>query len=166
MNFAFDIVKIHQHTFLIVVAEDGLQFISLTNDGWDEYDQLFPNYLDKYTYTRRPAVIKPYKKALQEFFAGNNNLSALSISQHLGGTELQQQTWAALRNLPQGKTTTYSELAAEIGQPKAFRAVASAVAKNPIGIVIPCHRVLRKDGGLGDFRGGLKFKRELLHLDK
>lgn len=166
MNLYFDQVKIQKHHFLIIVAEDGLQFVSLTENGWDEYDQLFPKASDKNTYTRRPAVIKPYKKALQAYFAGRHPLANLPISANLGGTELQQQVWQALQNITVGQTTNYSELATEIGQPKSFRAVASAVAKNPVGIFIPCHRVLRKDGGLGDFRGGLNFKRELLSLEK
>ncbi|MFD1465256.1 methylated-DNA--[protein]-cysteine S-methyltransferase [Lapidilactobacillus mulanensis] len=166
MNLYFDQVKIQNHHFLIIVAEDGLQFVSLTENGWDEYEQLFPKALKQNTYTRRPAKIKPYKKALQAYFNGRNHLDQLPISAELGGTELQQQVWDALQKLPAGQTMNYSELATEIGQPKSFRAVASAVAKNPVGIFIPCHRVLRKDGGLGDFRGGLNFKRELLSLEK
>lgn len=84
----------------------------------------------------------------------------------LGGTAFQQQVWAALQAIPYGQTVTYNQLATQIGRPTAIRAVASAVGRNPLLIIVPCHRVLRKDGSLGDFRGGLPFKKQLLALEQ
>lgn len=78
------------------------------------------------------------------------------------GTAFQQKVWEALRTIPCGQTTTYSELAAAIGKPKAVRAVASACANNPVAVVVPCHRVRRKDGGLAGYRWGVDRKRMLL----
>ena len=75
------------------------------------------------------------------------------------------KVWNALTEIPIGKTTTYSELAKAIGQPKAIRAVGSAVAANPIGYLIPCHRVLPKTGGVGQFEWGSDLKRKMLQFE-
>lgn len=80
------------------------------------------------------------------------------------GTVLQKKVWHALCRIPKGKTVTYAQLAKMIGKPRAVRAVASAVGKNPLAPIVPCHRVVRSDGGLGGYsgKGGLKAKRALL----
>jgi len=80
----------------------------------------------------------------------------------LRGTAFQLKVWEALRRIPPGETRTYSQLAAAIQQPRAVRAVGSACAANPLAVVIPCHRVLRSDGGLGGYRWGLERKEKLL----
>jgi len=82
------------------------------------------------------------------------------------GTPFQQEVWAALCQIPAGKTTDYAGLAATIGRPKAVRAVASACAANPIAILIPCHRVIRRDGSLSGFRWGVDIKARLLALER
>ena len=78
------------------------------------------------------------------------------------GTEFQQRVWAALRQIPYGQTRTYAQLAVAIGQPAAVRAAASACARNPVAVVTPCHRIIRSDGSLGDYRWGLERKQALL----
>jgi len=80
------------------------------------------------------------------------------------GTKFQKIVWNAIANIPEGKVLTYQKLASEIGNPKSFRAVASACGKNPYIPQIPCHRVVRKDGGLGGYsaKGGIKRKRSML----
>lgn len=87
-------------------------------------------------------------------------LDALPVS--AGGTPFQQQVWALLRRIPVGTTTTYAAIAAEMGRPTAVRAVARANATNPVGIVVPCHRVIGTDGRLVGYAGGLHRKRWLL----
>jgi AraC family transcriptional regulator of adaptative response/methylated-DNA-[protein]-cysteine methyltransferase len=81
------------------------------------------------------------------------------------GTAFQQRVWAALRAIPRGGTLTYTELAGRLGMPRSVRAVASACAANTLALVIPCHRVLRRDGSLAGFRWGLARKRELLRRE-
>jgi methylated-DNA-[protein]-cysteine S-methyltransferase len=83
---------------------------------------------------------------------------------NLKGTEFQLKVWNYLRKIPKGKVKTYLEVAKAIGKPKAFRAVANAVGKNPFPIKIPCHRVIRSDGNLGGYsgKGGIQQKRKLL----
>ncbi|MCP3689403.1 MAG: MGMT family protein, partial [Gammaproteobacteria bacterium] len=82
------------------------------------------------------------------------------------GTAFQMQVWRFLTSIDEGKVLTYSELAAQIDKPKAIRAVASACAANRIGVLIPCHRVLRSDGSLGGYRWGLERKRALLDAER
>lgn len=81
---------------------------------------------------------------------------------HLFGTPFQLQVWKALLTIAQGKTHTYQDIAKKIKNPKAMRAVGSAVGQNPIGYLIPCHRVIRTDGTLGGYSGGLDVKRKML----
>lgn len=83
----------------------------------------------------------------------------------IGGTPFQRQVWEALRTIPRGKTTTYAELAEQIGSPKAVRALGAAVGRNPLSIFIPCHRVIGRDGSLTGYAGGLERKKRLLELE-
>lgn len=83
----------------------------------------------------------------------------------LAGTAFQMRVWEALRDVPSGSTLTYSQLAARIGAPRAARAVGSACAANPTALVVPCHRVVRRDGSLGGYRWGLELKERLLEVE-
>lgn len=80
----------------------------------------------------------------------------------LRGTEFQKAIWNALMEVPFGRLSSYGRLAASIGRPKAYRAAGNAVGANPCGLIIPCHRIIHSDGGLGGFGGGLDLKRKLL----
>ena len=86
----------------------------------------------------------------------------LALPLDIQGTAFQQRVWQALQKIPAGQTLSYSELARQLGQPTATRAVASAVAANPIAVAVPCHRVLRNDGSLSGYRWGVERKRALL----
>jgi len=103
-------------------------------------------------------------KQLNEYFAGRR--ASFELPLQAEGTEFQKAVWQALQKLPYAETASYSEIAAQIGRPRAFRAVGGAVHANPLAIVIPCHRVIGKDGGLTGFGGGLKVKRLLLDLEQ
>jgi methylated-DNA-[protein]-cysteine S-methyltransferase len=85
-----------------------------------------------------------------------------SIPVEIGGTPFQRAVWEALRRIPAGSTISYAQLAAKVGRPKAVRAAGSANGKNPVGIVIPCHRVIAADGTIGGYGGGLAMKHWLL----
>ena len=97
---------------------------------------------------------------LSEYFAGTRRQFNLNLCPV--GTEFQRSVWSALQKIPFGKTRSYTEQAAAIGRPDAVRAVGAANGKNPISIVIPCHRVIGADGSLTGFAGGLDVKRFLL----
>lgn len=100
---------------------------------------------------------------LREYFAGARRAFDLPLAPH--GTAFQQRVWAALRAIPYGETRTYGELAAAIDSPNASRAVGMADHRNPIPIVIPCHRVIGANGTLTGYAGGLEMKRRLLALE-
>ncbi len=91
------------------------------------------------------------------------DLNALPLA--VGGTPFQQRVWAALRRIPYGETRSYRALAEELADQKAARAVGSACARNPVALLIPCHRAIRSDGGLGGFAWGIETKRALLQLE-
>ena len=99
--------------------------------------------------------------AVKCYFAGE--LTALDrLLVDLGGTPFQRRVWARLREVPVGRTTSYGELAAKVGSQKACRAVGAANASNPVSVVVPCHRVVRSDGNLCGYAGGIERKAWLL----
>jgi methylated-DNA-[protein]-cysteine S-methyltransferase len=101
---------------------------------------------------------------LEEYFDGTRTTFDLPLAP--AGTPFQQTVWAALRTIPYGQTVSYGELAEALGRPGAARAVGAANGRNPIGIVIPCHRVIGASGGLTGYGGGLDRKRFLLALEQ
>ena len=109
------------------------------------------------------SVLEEAKRQLDGYFAGNRK--AFTIPLHLVGTDFQQQTWNELLNIPYGATTSYKEIAQNIGKPKAARAVAGAIGANGISILIPCHRVIGSDKSLTGYAGGLKAKKMLLQIE-
>lgn len=100
---------------------------------------------------------------LTEYFAGKRKVFDLPLEPY--GTEFQKKVWQALMEIPYGRTCSYGEIAAKIGNPKASRAVGSANNKNPIAIVIPCHRVVGANGALVGYASGLQTKEALLKLE-
>jgi methylated-DNA-[protein]-cysteine S-methyltransferase len=101
------------------------------------------------------------RRALEAYLAGE--LAAVDdLAVETGGTPFQKRVWSALRTIPAGVTISYAALAARIGRPRAVRAVGLANGANPVGIVVPCHRVIGADGSLTGYRGGLERKRWLL----
>ena len=109
------------------------------------------------------AILLKTKKQLEQYFAGKR--TSFDVVLDLVGTEFQVQAWRALPRIPFGKTISYGQQASNIKKPKAFRAVGSANGKNPIPIIVPCHRVVASDGSLGGYSLGLKMKKQLLALE-
>ena len=108
-------------------------------------------------------VLAAARRQLDEYFAGERRVFALPLAPE--GTEFQRQVWAALCDIPYGRTSSYGELARRIGRPGAARAVGLANGRNPVAVVIPCHRVIGADGSLTGYGGGLDRKRLLLALE-
>lgn len=90
----------------------------------------------------------------------------LSILENSGFSKLELAVYKAVLKIPRGETRSYSQIAAQIKRPKAARAVANALNKNPFPIIIPCYRVIKKDGSLGGYSGGVKLKKKLLEMEK
>lgn len=146
-------------TISIFSLNGRMRFVSLKDnedDAVDEYQKWFNcNSLpDTNEYF--------YRNLVAGYLAGNDETPA---SVGFEGTDLQVKVWQALLTLPKGKTMSYQELAELVGYPKAIRAVASAVAKNPILVFGGCHRIVRADGSLGQYRAGVEWKRRLLDFE-
>lgn len=109
-------------------------------------------------------LLKRAGEQLKEYFSGKRKTFDLPLSP--SGTEFQKKVWKALCTIPYGETRSYGEIAAQIGNPKACRAVGGANNKNPIMIFIPCHRVIGADGSLVGFGGGIDAKKFMLNLEK
>ena len=108
-------------------------------------------------------IVRQAEKELREYFSGRRRRFTVKLD--LDGTEFQREAWGAMRKIPFGSTISYGDQARSIGKPKAFRAVGSANGKNPVPIIVPCHRVLASDGSLGGYSLGLPMKRRLLALE-
>lgn len=104
------------------------------------------------------------QKQLTEYEKGSRKVFDLPL--HLKGTEFQLKVWNALLEIPYGETRSYQQIAQRIGQPKALRAVGGACNRNPIGIIVPCHRVIGKNGKLTGYAGGLFYKELLINHEK
>jgi methylated-DNA-[protein]-cysteine S-methyltransferase len=111
----------------------------------------------------RPSKLDNLSLWLEEYFKGNNKKYAEKFD--LRGSEFQKKVWKSIYKIPYGKLKSYGLLAKEINKPKASRAVGNAVGQNPIAIIIPCHRVIWNNGGIGGFGGGLDRKRFLLNVE-
>lgn len=110
-----------------------------------------------------PSELKEAVTQLQEYFNGERREFTLKLSPK--GTDFQQKVWKELEKIPYGKTVSYQQIANNLGNPKVIRAAASANGKNPISIIIPCHRVIGSDGSLTGYAGGLHRKKWLLDLE-
>ncbi|MCY3963662.1 MAG: methylated-DNA--[protein]-cysteine S-methyltransferase [Acidobacteria bacterium] len=111
-----------------------------------------------------PAALAEAKHQLEEYFAGERREFELPLASQ--GTDFQHRVWDELRRIPFGETISYGELAARIGKPTASRAVGAANGRNPLPVVVPCHRVIGSDGRLTGFGGGLPTKQALLDLER
>lgn len=111
-----------------------------------------------------PPLLRKAERQLGEYFAGSRRKFTLPLEP--AGTEFQKKVWEALRTIPYGETRTYKQIAIQIGHNLSFRAVGMANNRNPIPIVVPCHRVIGYDGKLTGYAGGLDVKGQLLELEK
>ena len=110
------------------------------------------------------ALLQKTAEQLAEYFAGKRKNFDMPLDM-TGGTEFQQSVWRGLLAIPLGATTSYGALAASIGKPAAVRALGAAVGRNPVSLIVPCHRVLGMDGSLTGYAGGLARKTALLQLE-
>ena len=111
-----------------------------------------------------PAEAAPLLELVRRAAAGEQ-IDANGAVRIVGGTPFQRAVWQAMLSIPRGATISYAELARRVGRPGAARAVGQAVGSNPVPLLIPCHRVVASDGGLGGFGGGLPMKRALLRQE-
>ncbi len=154
----------------LFLAASAKGLVALEFDARDPGQQTIrPNPRDLRAESKRvrfePALddLVPYTRELIEYFAGARR--QFSFPLHLRGTEFQLACWHALLAIPYGETRTYADIARAVNRPTGFRAVGMANNRNPIAIVVPCHRVIASDGTLCGYGGGLDVKRKLLELE-
>ncbi len=139
----------------LVASEAGLNMILFESEDPPEIDAAIDE---------SDPILSSAARQLSEYFAGERREFDLPLD--LEGTEFQKDAWLALADVPYGETTSYGEQAQAIGRPGAFRAVGAANGRNPVPIVLPCHRIVGADGSLTGFAGGLDVKARLLALEQ
>ncbi len=144
---------------LVVTDADGAVRALDFHDFEDRMRRLLRRHYGEVVLTPGRAP-EPVRAAVAAYFAGD--LAAFdAVEVRTGGTDFQRRVWAALRDIPAGETRSYGQLAAAIGAPKAMRAVGLANGANPVGVIVPCHRVIGASGTLTGYAGGLERKRWL-----
>lgn len=136
-------VKLFNQTIEVIQDEIGIKEMFFSDEKNVQYE-----------------INSEVQKQLIEYEQGKRKIFDLDL--HLKGTDFQKLVWNALLEIPFGETRTYQEIAVQIGRPKALRAVGGACNRNPIGIIVPCHRVIGKNGKLTGYAGGLWYKELLL----
>jgi methylated-DNA-[protein]-cysteine S-methyltransferase len=144
---------------LITVSTDGAAITGLHIEG----DRYFTHVPADWFQNSREPLLQQAGAELEEYFAGRRRTFDVPLA--YDGTPFQRAVWQALSEVPAGSTVSYSDIAARIGRPTATRAVGTAVGRNPICILVPCHRVLASGGGFGGYVAGLDCKRQLLGLE-
>lgn len=160
MKLTLTKTTIQHHHYWLASSPVGLAFIGRADGAENEWQQFYPTATASIDQTGNQTAIQ----ALRAYLSGQPFDPAVALDL-TPGTPFQQRVWQALRQIPYGQTRSYSELATSIARPRAVRAVASAVAHNPLLMAVPCHRIIRKDGQLGNYRGGVAMKRALLTLE-
>ncbi|HEY2343953.1 MAG TPA: methylated-DNA--[protein]-cysteine S-methyltransferase, partial [Chthoniobacteraceae bacterium] len=144
---------------LLLVAEDehliGVYFSGRNHD--------FPVKTTGWTLDPKHPVLQEANQQIEGYLDGSRKQFSLPI--HFGGTDFQHEIWKQISLIPFGETISYSELAKRAGAPSAVRAAGAATGRNPISIVVPCHRIVGKDGAMRGFGGGLDRKRKLLGIE-
>ncbi|WP_158943034.1 methylated-DNA--[protein]-cysteine S-methyltransferase [Granulicella sp. S190] len=162
LKFLIDRLDTPIGEMVIVADHDG----NLRAVDWTEHIDRMQKLLQRY-YGKNGFTLEPAKNPggltdkMKSYFAGElASIDDLPVK--TAGTPFQREVWRALRNIPSGKTISYARLAEQIGRPTAIRAVGHANGSNPIGVVVPCHRVIGSDGSLTGYGGGSERKRWLL----
>lgn len=152
-----------QRMYLAKTAK-GLCYLGTPDESFEAFERRLQKHVPHEELTRDDEALAPYREEIQNFLTGGTDTFSLPIDAR--GTDFQLSVWNALREIPYGQTVSYSDIAEAIGKPTAVRAAASAIGANPLLILVPCHRVIGKNGALTGFRGGLPLKEMLLGLEK
>jgi AraC family transcriptional regulator of adaptative response/methylated-DNA-[protein]-cysteine methyltransferase len=160
-NISYSCFSTPLGTVLIAATGRGLCSLKLGSDA-KELKRLLTQEFGEAELVEQP--LPALKKGIVEFLQGDANLAKVPVD--IRGTVFQRKVWNELRRIPRGETRTYAEIARAIGAPAAVRAVGSACGANPVALVVPCHRAVRTDGGLGGYAWGLPRKKKLLALEK
>ena len=159
----YSVLKCSLGLLLLAATKKGICAVRIGDSSKDLIDNLKNEFKNADISETNPDVSE-WSKMLIDYLAGSTPWPRLPFD--VRATAFQRKVWDYLRTIPEGQTMHYSEIAAAIGQPKATRAVARACATNPVALIIPCHRVLPKTGGVGGYRWGPERKKKLLAMEK
>lgn len=161
MKVYYDTLHACSEEIYLAATDIGLCFVS--NSYNEMIDWLTKRQASEFIHDQDK--MQPYMEQFAYYFSGEKQqFDAISLD--ISGTDFQMAVWQELRTIHFGETCCYSDIAQAIGKPTAVRAVASAIGKNPLLVIIPCHRVIGKNGKLTGFRSGLALKKQLLALEK
>jgi AraC family transcriptional regulator, regulatory protein of adaptative response / methylated-DNA-[protein]-cysteine methyltransferase len=147
---------------LVAESEKGLCAVRVRDSDAALENSLREQFADA-VIVRDEKALAPLRKMVLASIAGKSAPRNLELD--IEGTDFQRAVWRELRRIPAGATRSYADVARAIGKPKATRAVANACGANPLPVVVPCHRVIAKDGSIGGYTGGLHIKRALLDAE-
>ncbi|OPH59686.1 hypothetical protein BC351_19585 [Paenibacillus ferrarius] len=158
------IVRISESHFILAATDRGLCYLQFHESDAEPPIHWGRKQFPEYNWIEdKESVLEPYLVQIEEYLRGLRTEFTLPLD--LRGTEFQQGVWRALNEIPHGVTHSYSEIAQALNKPSAVRAVGTAIGANPILVVVPCHRVVGKNGALTGYRGGLVNKEKLLELE-
>src|SRR2546425_1321826 len=163
LRIRYSIIDCPLGRLLVAATERGVCGVCIGDSDAFVERSLAEDYPSAILY-RNDEQVKEWTAAFANYFAGDH--LALNVPMDVKATAFQSRVWKIIQSLPFGKTTTYGKIAKELGEPKASRAVARACATNPVALVIPCHRVIGKDGNLRGYRWGKRRKQTLLKLEQ
>ncbi len=156
--FYEDDIELH-----LAASDKGLCTIIFPNESFAGLNLLVRKQFPQATLVRANEQLRPYALQLDQYFRRQRTRFELPLD--MQGTPFQVSVWEALLRIPYGEVRSYSDIAHTLGNPKAVRAVGAANGRNPLPIIVPCHRVIGKSGALTGFRGGLGLKKRLLRLE-
>lgn len=159
----YDAIETPAGTFLLAVTEKGACWSGF-EDRPGRMQQQLEKRFGECRMTRDARRLKPCSDKLKAYFAGEP--VNLDMPLDVNGTVFQQKIWKELSRIPYGETISYEELARRLGNPKAMRAAGAACGQNPVGVIVPCHRVVGKSGKLTGFASGVERKEWLLNLER
>ena len=160
MNYCFDFIETPIIKLFVLDSSEGVHFLIKVKDN----NKRIKNILDLYNPTKG-LKLKKANVLINNFLKGKISKQKNIKIKFLDGTTLQKKVWTEITKIPYGQTISYSKLAKKIKRPYAVRAIASAVGKNPVALLVPCHRVIKKNGDLGGYMWGEKFKRKILDIE-
>lgn len=145
----------------LVASDEGLVFVSSFYATFEDVMERFPGV----TLIDDEAKLSIYREQLIDYLEGRRTGFDFPLDIESQGTAFQNDVWRAMLEVPYGELSTYTQIAEKVSRPKAVRAVGGAIGKNPLSIVVPCHRIIGKNGSLTGYSGGMEMKKYLLRLE-
>ncbi|GMA64418.1 methylated-DNA--[protein]-cysteine S-methyltransferase [Alicyclobacillus fastidiosus] len=148
---------------IIAATSQGLCYVGSPNGRVEDLFGWTEKHIPNHQLVRDPVVMNDYVRQFDEYFQGRRSTFTFPLAFY--GTAFQTSVWAALQQIPYGRSRSYTDVAISMQRPKSVRAIAAAIGANPLLIAVPCHRVIGKSGALTGYRGGLDMKAWLLTLE-